>query len=49
MSRVLAFRIYNVRKHPRVGILIDGLQKNGCEVVEINNPLMLSTAERVEI
>ena len=49
MSRVLAFGTYNVRKHPRVGILIDGLQKNGCEVGEINNPLMLSTAARVEI
>lgn len=49
MPKVLAFGTYNVRKHPRVGILIDGLRKNGCEVVEINNPLMLSTAERVEI
>lgn len=49
MPRVLAFGTYNVRKHPRVGILIDGLRKNGCEVVEINKPLMLSTAERVEI
>ena len=49
MPRVLAFGTYNVRKHPRVGILIDGLRKNGCEVAEINKPLMLSTAERVEI
>lgn len=47
--RVLAFGTYNVRKHPRVGILIDGLRANGCEVTEINHPLELSTAQRVEI
>ena len=49
MTKVLAFGTYNVRKHPRVGLLIDGLRKNGCEVIEINEPLLLSTAERVEI
>ncbi|WP_051923964.1 glycosyltransferase [Bifidobacterium biavatii] len=32
-----------------MGILIDGLRKNGCVVEEINRPLMLSTAQRVEI
>ncbi|WP_165777188.1 glycosyltransferase [Bifidobacterium primatium] len=47
--RVLAFGTYNVRKHPRVGILIDGLHQNGCIVEEINHPLELSTAQRVEI
>ncbi|PJM76095.1 glycosyltransferase [Bifidobacterium simiarum] len=47
--RVLAFGTYNVRKHPRVGILIDGLRLNGCDVEEINHPLELSTAQRVEI
>lgn len=49
MTTVLAFGTYNMRKHPRVGILIDGLRKNGCDVVEINHPLALSTAQRVEI
>ena len=49
MPKVLAFGTYNIRKHPRVGILIDGLRKNGCEVTEINDPLTLSTAQRVEI
>lgn len=49
MPRILAFGTYNVRKHPRVGILIDGLRKNDCEVGEINEPLQLSTAQRVEI
>ena len=38
-----------MRKHPRVGILIDGLRKNGCNVEEINQPLLFSTAQRVEI
>lgn len=46
---VLAFGTYNVRKHPRVGILIDGLKKHGCWVEEINHPLTLSTAQRVDI
>ena len=41
MSTVLAFGTYSVRKHPRVGILIDGLRKNGCNVEEINQPLLL--------
>ena len=47
--RVLAFGTYDVRRHPRVGILIDGLRANGCEVTEINHPLALSTAQRVDI
>ncbi|MFT8357929.1 glycosyltransferase [Bifidobacterium aquikefiri] len=49
MKRILAFGTYNKRKHPRVGIIIDGLREHGCEVVEINHPLTLSTAGRVEI
>lgn len=49
MSHVLAFGTYNVKKHPRVAILIDGLRSNGCTVTEINHPLTLSTAERVDI
>lgn len=49
MTTVLAFGTYNVRKHPRVGILIEGLRRNGCKVEEINHPLELSTAQRVEI
>lgn len=49
MPTVLAFGTYNTRKHPRVGIIIDGLHKNGYTIVEINHPLELSTAQRVEI
>ncbi|MEE8701475.1 glycosyltransferase [Bifidobacterium crudilactis] len=47
MSNILAFGTYNTRKHPRVGILIEGLRCNGCQVTEINRPLTLSTADRV--
>lgn len=49
MTTVLAFGTYNARKHPRVGILIEGLRRNGCTVEEVNHPLELSTAQRVEI
>ena len=49
MATVLAFGTYNVRKHPRVGILIDGLRKHGVRVDEVNRPLELSTAQRVDI
>ncbi|KFI84261.1 glycosyltransferase [Bifidobacterium psychraerophilum] len=49
MTHILAFGTYNSRKHPRVGILIDGLRRNGCEVTEINRPLNISTAGRVEV
>ncbi|MFT8592526.1 MAG: glycosyltransferase [Bifidobacterium sp.] len=49
MTRILAFGTYNKRKHPRVGIIIDGLRQHGCEVREINHPLTLSTAGRVEL
>ena len=49
MTTVLAFGTYNTRKHPRVGILIEGLRDNGVHVEEINHPLELTTAERVEI
>lgn len=45
--RALAFGTYDVRKHPRVGVLIDGLRAHGIEVDEVNAPLRLSTAERV--
>lgn len=48
-GRVLAFGTYNVRKHPRVRILMEGLRRNGWQVDEANDPLTLSTSERVEI
>ncbi|MFD1859733.1 glycosyltransferase [Aeromicrobium camelliae] len=45
--RVLGFGTYERAKHPRVGILLDGLRQRGHDVAEANRPLGLSTAERV--
>jgi glycosyltransferase involved in cell wall biosynthesis len=44
---VVGFGTYDRQKHPRVGILLDGLRQLGDEVSEINAPLGFSTAERV--
>ena len=45
--RIVGFGTYDRQKHPRVGILLDGLRQLGDEVTEINAPLGFSTAERV--
>ncbi|WP_089244923.1 glycosyltransferase family 4 protein [Asanoa hainanensis] len=45
--RWLAFGTYDVHRHPRVGVLIEGLRAAGDEVVEVNVPLALDTAGRV--
>jgi glycosyltransferase involved in cell wall biosynthesis len=45
--RWLAFGTYDVRRHPRVAVLIEGLRASGDEVIELNVPLALSTADRV--
>ncbi|HEV2089041.1 MAG TPA: glycosyltransferase, partial [Cryptosporangiaceae bacterium] len=45
--RWLAFGTYDVRRHPRVAVLIEGLRAHGDEVVEVNVPLPLDTAGRV--
>jgi glycosyltransferase involved in cell wall biosynthesis len=45
--RIVGFGTYNREKHPRVGILLDGLRQLGEEVTELNAPLGLTTAERV--
>ncbi|WP_052436204.1 hypothetical protein [Georgenia sp. SUBG003] len=47
--RVLTFGTYDVRSHPRVQVLMDGLRAHGHEVTEDNARLGLSTAERVRI
>jgi glycosyltransferase involved in cell wall biosynthesis len=47
--RVLTFGTYDVRSHPRVQVLMDGLRAHGHEVTEVNARLGLSTAERVRI
>jgi len=45
--RIVGFGTYDREKHPRVGILLDGLRQLGEEVTELNAPLDLSTAERL--
>ena len=45
--RVLAFGTYDATIHPRVRVLLAGLEDHGHEVRECNEPLALSTEERV--
>jgi len=45
--RILGFGTYDRQKHPRIGIVLDGLSQLGHEVTELNVPLGFSTAERV--
>ena len=47
--RIVGFGTYDREKHPRVGILLDGLSQLGEEVTELNAPLGFSTAERVRM
>jgi glycosyltransferase involved in cell wall biosynthesis len=47
--RVLLFGTYDVRRHPRVGILGAGLAAAGAEILECNAPLHLDTSARVAI
>ncbi len=47
--RVLGFGTYDVRAHPRAGILLDGLRAHGDDVVEVVVPLGLDTAARVKL
>ena len=47
--RVLGFGTYDVSRHPRVGILLDGLRNAGDEVHEIDVPVGFSTAQRVDM
>ncbi|WP_100349915.1 glycosyltransferase [Luteimicrobium subarcticum] len=48
-GRVVAFGTYDTSRHPRVGILVDGLRARGVDVSELDRPLGLSTAERVRM
>ncbi len=47
--RIVAFGTYQVGSHPRARVLIEGLRKVGHDVIEINEPLGLSTAQRVSM
>jgi len=49
MSRLLGFGTYDRDQHPRVGVLLDGLAASGWEVAELDRPLGLSTADKVEL
>ncbi len=46
---VLGFGTYDLRKHPRAGIILEGFRACGDTVAEVNEPLGFSTAERVEM
>ena len=45
--RILGFGTYDEARHPRIGVLLEGLRAHGDQVVEANAPLGFSTAERV--
>jgi glycosyltransferase involved in cell wall biosynthesis len=47
--RWLAFGTYDVRAHPRVAVLLEGLADHGQLVEEVVQPLGLPTARRVEL
>jgi glycosyltransferase involved in cell wall biosynthesis len=47
--RWLAFGTYDVRAHPRVAVLLEGLAAQGDVVDEVVEPLGLSTADRVDL
>ncbi|GAB2465284.1 glycosyltransferase family protein [Xylanimonas ulmi] len=46
---IVVFGTYDAARHPRVAILAAGLRAHGRDVVELNHPLGLSTAERVRM
>ena len=45
--RLIAFGTYDVRTHPRVGVLVEGLRASGDQVREVNVRLGIDTAGRV--
>jgi glycosyltransferase involved in cell wall biosynthesis len=45
----LAFGTYDTSVHPRFGVLLDGLRSLGTDVIEVNLPLGLDTATRVQM
>ena len=46
---VVAFGTYQAEDHPRIRVLIEGIEAAGHCVIEINEPLGLSTADRVRM
>ena len=47
--RVLGFGTYDRARHPRAGVLLDGLQESGVQVDELVLPLGFSTAQRFDM
>ncbi len=47
--RVVVFGTFQVQDHPRIRVLAEGLAAHGYVVSEINEPLGLSTADRVAL
>lgn len=47
--RVLGFGTYDARLHPRIRVLLEGLAHRGLVVRELNEPLGLSTADKVKV
>ena len=45
--RVLGLGTYDVRVHPRPGVILSGLRRRGHAVRELNEPLGVGTADRV--
>lgn len=46
---IVAFGTYQSDSHPRIAVLIEGLRSLGHRVTEVNEPLGLSTAQRVSM
>lgn len=46
--QILGFGTYDISSHPRVGVLLEGLAQHGHQVVQLNRPLGIGTAGRVQ-
>lgn len=47
MRHLLGFGTYDVTTHPRVRVLLDGLEAHGFQVSQLNRPLGIGTAGRI--
>jgi glycosyltransferase involved in cell wall biosynthesis len=48
-ARIVVFGTYQAEDHPRVRVLAEGLAAHGYEILEINEPLGLTTDDRVRL
>ncbi len=49
LVRILGFGTYDMDRHPRIGVVLEGFRAHGDQVIEANEPLGVSTAERVDL